>query len=248
MLRRFLGVAALLSIVGLLFCATKLNRRAEASPQELTVMTRTKGHEELKATVVNGRVRFFLKNNHQETITAFVLKFGDLIVKEDFAYSDVHWGIEPGDTFEKSYAVPPSPEGSPTVFLVAVILKNGVHDGDAGASQEIKDERLGEKIQIHRSLKVLEKERLLSRDLKAIKNDVLAALSTGESEARISLNELRPDEPSDNKLSTSLKNGLQWGREKMLQRFEFLERLPTQLQEQGFSEFKNRSYKLYEKL
>src|SRR2546423_13098898 len=127
MLRRFLGAAILLSILGLLVYTVLLSPGAQASPQELTVITKTRGHEELKATILDGQVRFRLKNNHRETITAFAISFGDTTIKADFAYSDVHFGIEPGDTFEQTYPVSPSREGSelPTFYLLTILLKNG---------------------------------------------------------------------------------------------------------------------------
>lgn len=250
MLRRFLGAAISLPILGLLIYTVLLNPRAQASPQELSVVTKTRGNEELKATILNGQIRFLLKNNHPETITAFAISFGDLTIKEDFAYSDVHFGIEPGDTFETSYPVSSSPAGSqlPTLYLLTVLLKNGAEDGSSKVSREIKDERLGEKIQILRTLRILEKEGLVRRDLKAIKSDIVAALNAGESETLTTLREVQPNERSNNKLSDDLKNGLQWGRETMLQRFEVVEQERAEYQQEAFMKLKERSQKLFAKL
>ncbi len=240
MLRRFLGASILLAILGLLVYTVLLNPAAEASPRELTVVTKTRGHEELKATILDGQLKFSLKNNHPQTITAFEINFGDTSIREDFAYSEVHFGIEPGDIFEKSYPISPPPIGSefPTLYLLTVLLKSGVHDGNAKASQGIKDERLGEKIQFFRMLRVLEKEGPLQRDVTAIKRDVVAVLKIDEFETRISLSELQPNARSDNKPSDDLRNGLEVGRSKILQRFEVLEQLPSEHREKGFSEFK----------
>src|SRR5437868_6806870 len=149
MLRRFLGVAIVLSIVTLLIYTILLNPGAQASPKELTVVTRTSGHEEVKATLLDGQVKFRLKNNHPETITAFAIYLDDTTIKEDFAYSDVHFGIEPGDTFETSYAVSPSRTGElSTLYLITVLLKNGTWEGNSKVAQGMQDTRLGEKIQI----------------------------------------------------------------------------------------------------
>lgn len=49
---------------------------------------------------------------------------------------------------------------------VGVVLKNGFQDGDPKETQDIKDERLGEKIQLPRTLRVLEKG---PRDLKQLR-------------------------------------------------------------------------------
>jgi hypothetical protein len=250
MLRRIVGAAILLFLLGLLVYMVRLNAEAQASPQELTLVTKTRGQEEVKATIVDGEIRFRLKNNHRETITAFAINFGDTSIREDFAYSDVNFGIEPGDTFEKSYPISPSPVGSqiPTLYLLAVLLKNGTADGNAKVSHEIKDERLGEKLQILRTLRVLEKEGVLRGDFKMIKSDLIAALNTDESQTRIELSQLQAVIRRDNNLSDDLMNGLQVGRQKMLQRFGVLEQLPTENREKGFLEFKERANKLLAKL
>lgn len=247
MLRRFLGAAIVLSILGLLVYTVQLNPGAQASPPELTVVTKTSGHEEVKATILDGQVIFRLKNNHRETITAFAINIGDLIIKEDFAYSDVHFGIEPGDTFEKSYSLSPSPGSElPTVYLLTVLLKNGTNDGNFKVAQEMEDSRLGQKTQILRTLKVLEKEERSRQDLNIIKSNIVSALNTGEVETRIILEELTSR--SDTKLSDDLRNGLQLGREKMLRRLEEMEQLPTEHREQAFMKFKDRLRKRFSKL
>jgi hypothetical protein len=250
MLRRFLGAAILLALVGLLVYTVLLSSPAQASPKELTVVTKTRGQEELKATILDGQLRISLKNNHPETITAFAINFGDVTIKEDFAYSEVHFGIEPAETFTKSYPVSSPPVGSefPTLYLLTVLLKDRTADGEAKLAQEIKDERLGEKIQILRALRILEKEGLPQRGLAAIKSDIVAALNGGEFETRTTLNELEPTSRVNNELSDDLRNGLQVGREKMLQRLEVVEQLPPEYREDGFKELKDRSNKLFAKL
>lgn len=88
------------------------------------------------------------------------ISFSRTTFKEDFAYSEVRFGIEPGETFEKSYPFSRSSPGAelPTLHLLAVLLKDGTSDGNSTVAQQIKDERLGEKIQIHRMLKVWRKQ------------------------------------------------------------------------------------------
>lgn len=248
--RRFLALLITLFLIGLSIHTVLYNPSASASVKELNVISRTKGYEALKAEFLNGQLKISLKNNHRETITAFAINFGDTTIKEDFAYSDVHFGIEPGDTFQTSYPISISPVGSelPPVYLLTVLLKNGAGDGNSKVSQEIKDERLGEKIQILRTLKVLEKDGLSSGDLKIVKSDIAAALNTSESETLISLSELQPPTVRDRRLSDDLRTGLQVGREKMLRRFEVLEQLSTEYRQKGFVEFKDRLQKLFAKL
>ena len=248
MSRRYLAVLSVLALIALLACALLFNPRASASPPELTVKSQTKGYEVLKAYLVDNEVRIRLQNNHKKTITAFAIRItGTAIIKEDFAYSEVHLGIEPRETFETSYPVSPSPE-VPTIHLLAVLLKDGTDDGNSKVAQQMKDQRLGQKIQILRTLRILEREGQSRQDLKTTKSDVFAALNTTESETLASLSELSPASRSDNHLSDELKAGLQWGRQKMMQRFDVLEKLPTENQEQGLTELKARAQKLVSKL
>lgn len=250
MLLRILGASIVLTLLGLSVYPVLLNPAAQASPQEVTVVTRTKGHEELKATILGGQLKISLKNNHTETITAFAISFGDTTIEEDFAYSEVRLGIEPGRIFEKSYPSSGLSFGAelPTLYLLAVVLNDGTNDGNFEVAQQISDERLGEKIQIYRTIKVLEKEGLSRKDIKTIKGDITAALDAGDDEARIIRKELVPSSGKDDNLSEDVKKGLHWGREKMLRRFQTLEQMPAERQEQGVIELKDRSNKLFAKL
>lgn len=248
MSRRYVAVFSLLALSALLAFALTFNRRASASPQELTVKSQTKGSEALKAYLIDNEVKIKLQNNHKETITAFAIRIpGTATVREDFAYSEVNSGIEPGETFETTYSVSPSSE-VPTVQLLAVVLKNGSDDGSSQVAQQIKDQRLGQKIQILRALKILERDGQSRKDLKTTRSDIVAALNTNESEALASISELSPDTRSDNQLSDELKAGLQWGRDKMLRRVDDLEKAPAENREQNFEEVKERARKLVSKL
>jgi hypothetical protein len=250
MLRRFLAAVGALSILLVFTYTVLLNPSVSASPQELTVKSQTKGDEVLKADFLDDQIRIRLLNNHKATITAFAIRFDDTTVIADFAYSEVHFGVEPGETFENSYPFSRSSSGAelPTLHLLTVLLKDGTSDGNSKVAQQIKEERLGEKIQIHRVLKLFEKEGFSRKDIKAVKGDVLAALDSGEYEARILRKELLPSSSMDDSLSEDLKSGLHWGREKMLRKFETLEQLPIERQEQGLIELKGRAQKLLSKL
>ena len=247
--RRF--IAALIVVATIVLLAyTVLIPKASAWPKQLKVISQTRGDEVLTAEILNNHVRIRLKNKHTDTITAFAIRVTDTTIREDFAYSDVHFGIEPGDTFQTDYSISHSPPGSepPTVYLLTVLLKDGARDGDSQIAQQIEDVRLGNKIQILRTLRVLEKEAPSGKDLKIIKSNIVAALNAGESETRNILNELQPNSRLDRKLSDDLKNGLHWGREKMLRRFEVLEQLPPESLEPALVELIDRSRKLFAKL
>ena len=248
MVRRFVVLLMIaLFVIGLFAYAVLFNRSASASPQELTVISRTRGNEVLTAVVLDNDVKIRLKNNHKDTITAFAIKFSDTTIKEDFALSGVHFGIEPGDTFEKSYPLSPSPAEPPTLYLLTVLLKNGTRDGNLKVAKEMEDVRLGEKIQVLRTLRILEKQGQLRKDLKTIKSDIEAALNAGEVETLITLKELQPAR-NDSKLSDHVRNGLQWGRETLQHKLEAIEQLPSESREQALIRLKDRSQKLLAKL
>lgn len=250
MVRRLVVLLTIAFLVSGLFAyAVLFNPRASASPQELTVISRTRGNEVLTAVVLDNEVKIRLKNNHKDTITAFAIKFSDTTIKEDFVYSEVDFGIEPGDTFEKSYPLSPSPTGKlPTLYLLTVLLKNGQKDGNPKVAQEIEDVRLGNKIQIFRTLRILEKEGFSRKDIKALKGEITAVLDAGEYEALVIRKELLPASRTDDSLSKNLTKGLHWGREKMLRTFQTLEQMPIESQEQGIIELRDRARKLFARL
>ena len=250
MVPRFLvAITVLLILLGFTYTGVR-HPSVSPSPQELTVKSRTRGNEILKADVLGDDVRIRLQNKHAQTITAFAISLGNTTVKVDFAYSEVSSGIEPGETLEKSYSFSHSAirAENPTLHLLTVLLRDGTTDGDLKVAQEIYDQRLGQKIQLQRMLKVLEKGKFSRKDIKALTGEINAALEAGEDEARIIRKELVPASAIDDDFSEALRKGLHWGREKMKKRLQDLEHLPTQYQEEGFLELKGWAHKLYAKL
>ena len=247
--RLFIAALIVVALIALLAFTARLNPQVSASPQELTVISQTGGNEVLTAVVLENEVKIRLKNNHKDTITAYAIKFSDTTIKEDFVYSEVPLGIEPGDTFERSYPISSSSPGKlPTVYLLTVLLQNGQKDGNAKVAQEIADVRLGNKIQVLRTLRILDKEEPTRKGAKALKVEITAALDAGEFDALALKKELLPASETDDSLSTNLKKGLHWGREKMLRSFQTLEQMPIERQEQGIIELKDRVRKLFAKL
>ena len=250
MRRRFFAIlSGIILLVAFAMVLSARNHRASRSSNAITVRSQTRGDEVLTAEFLNDQVKIRLKNNHKDTITAYAIRLSDTTISEDFAYSEVGFGIEPGDTLQEDYPVTP-PKGSelPTLSLLTVLLKDGTEDGDSKVAQRIKDERLGQKVQVIRTLRTLEKEGQLPKDLRMVKNDVLAALDTGEFETRIIQKELQPASRTDAPLSDDFRNGLQWGREGMLREFEVIERQAPESRDRAFLELKDRINKLYQKL
>jgi len=250
MRRRFFAVlSGTILLVAFAMVLSARNHRASRSSNAITVTSQTRGDEVLTAEFLNDQVKIRLKNNHKDTITAYAIRLSDTTISEDFAYSEVGFGIEPGDTLQEDYPVTLL-KGSelPTLSLLAVLLKDGTEDGDSKVAQQIKDQRLGQKVQVIRTLRTLEKEGQLPEDFRMVKNDVLAALDTGEFETRIILKELQPASRTDAPLSDDFRNGLQWGREGMLREFEVIERQAPESRDRAFLELKDRINKLYQKL
>jgi hypothetical protein len=248
MLRRFLSTLILIPILSLFIYTVLLNPADEASgaSQGPTVVNKTTGCD-IKAQILGNEVVITLKNNHKQTATAFTIRLGNSHgITADFAYSDVHSGIAPGEIFQRTYPLPTALTGSlPTVYLLTVLLENGHHDGNLTVAQDVKDERLGEKIQILRTLRILDKHENLRKDVKALKDDVAAALNTPDSETLAMLSELEPPDTGSNRqknkeLSDNMKKGLQVGREKMLRRLSTLEQLPNDSHETAIIELKTR--------
>jgi hypothetical protein len=213
------------------------------------VTSQTRGDEVLTAEFLNGQAKISLKNNHKDTITAFVIRLNDTTISEDFAYSEVRFGIEPGDTFQRDYPVGPlKGSGLPTLSLLTVLLKDGTEDGDSKLAQRIKDQRMGQKVQAIRALRIFEKHGQSPENLGMVKSEIASALDADESETRIILKELQPDSRTDTKLSDDFRNGLQWGREGLLRTLEQIEQLPPNSRDRAFQELKDRAHKLHQKL
>jgi hypothetical protein len=254
MSRSFLSTLILSSIFSLLVYTVLLSPAAEPTraSQDPIVVNKTKGCE-MEASIVGGEVFISLKNNHNDTITAFSIGLGkNHSVTTDFAYSDVRLGLAPNEVYQDRYRLPSSLTGSvPTLYLLTTVLENGGVDGDPVIARRIKEDRLGEKVQVYKALRILEKEEdKKPRDLKTLKSDVAAALNTSDAETLTTLNELQSIDPasSDNRLSEGVRGGLQTGREVVLRRLEELENLPSDWVDEGFDRLKTRFRKLLKRL
>lgn len=248
MLRRLLAGLILLASIGLV-TYTVLFSSAKASPNELTVVSHTKGYETVKAEVVDGQIKFSLKNNHKQNITAYAISIGSLNVIEDFAYSETNDGISPGETFQSNYEVSPDVgTTSPSLNFLTVVLGNGNSDGIKQIAQKIRDERQGEKVQIHRGLQLLEKYSKLPKDLKALKKEVETLLDTDEEKALATLNELQAESGTRKEVSDKFRQGLIVGRGKMIQRIEALEQFSDDYKETAFTKLKTVSKRILTRL
>ena len=101
MQRRFFAVlSGIALLVAFAMVLSARNYRASRPSNAITVTSQTRGDAILTAEFLNGQVKIRLTNNYKDTITAFVIRLGDTNMTEDFAYSEVRAGIEPGDTLQ----------------------------------------------------------------------------------------------------------------------------------------------------
>ena len=246
MLRRILSCLVFLTILGVFVYTVLLNPSAEASPQQLPVKIRTRGNEEFKATIVGDQMKVTLKNNHKQAITAYSILIGESYrIVTDYAYSEEELevvGIAPGKTLEVSYPLPASLIASmPPVILQAVVLDDNNAEGSPAVEHEIKDQRLGEKIQLRRVLRILDKQENFPNDLTALKAEISAALDRPEAETLMAVNEADPLYGTILEMSHQLKAGLQVGREKMLHRLSEIEEGPVDWRDRDFARLKRKA-------
>src|SRR5205814_7353107 len=94
MRRRFLAVfSGIILLVAFAMVLSARNHRASRSSNAITVTSQTRGDEVLTAEFLNDQVKIRLKNNHKDTITTYAIRLSDTTISEDFAYSEVGFGI-----------------------------------------------------------------------------------------------------------------------------------------------------------
>ena len=227
-----LTLALLLSASVLVFTKTYRSPKSR-SDDFVPIVNKTSGFQVLQATRAGDRVTLSLKNNYPHSITAFVLTFGKgFHITEDFITSEVSGdvGIQPHQIFEGTYTLPSdqtskSNQTSPTtpaITLQAVVLADKSGDGDVISFEDVRDTRLGQAVQIKRSLRVLEKYITDSPDFENLYTEIRAALDRPEPETLKAVKDIHPvgtiNRNSSDPLSDSVKEGLASARTDVLRR------------------------------
>lgn len=229
-----LTLALLLSASVLVF--TKTYRSPKARPDDyVAVVNKTKSFQVLQATRSGDQVTLSLKNNYPHSITAFVLTFGKgYHITEDFIIAELSddVGIQPYQIFERTYTLPSERTNesirtspiNPAITLQAVVLADKSGDGDVISFEDVRDTRLGQAVQIKRSLRVLEKYINNMLDDDELETEMRAALDRPDHETLKAAKDIRPvgtiNRKSSDPLSDSVKEGLVTARTDVFRRLD----------------------------
>jgi hypothetical protein len=186
-------------------------------PPGVTLINRTK-FEVVKVKRENDRLVFSFKNNYERRITAFTLTVGQHYrISEDFVSNEVtdEFGIKPQDTVERSFPIPSTLWDDPIVnaTLQAVIFDDKTGDGDPVVFEDMRDNRLGQAVQIKRSLKILEKYiQNGALNITKLSDELEVALSASDADTLNQLRELHPlgtiNRKGKDPVSDRVKDGL----------------------------------------
>lgn len=223
---RILTTGLLLSLVGILLAVSSQSQKPKSvTPPGLVVINKTKSLTVI-STVRNGDELYIaFRNDHTKTILAYAISIGNTRVTEDFAYSGfAQAGIPPGTTHERRIHFSESTE---PINIDAVFLDGGIAEGKSAVVERIKDDRLGARIQIERTLKVLEKfldpsHPKKNAEVHSLKAEIVSLLNAPETDSLAALKRLQPTR-SWHSLSDQAKNALEDGKQSVLSEFRAVE-------------------------
>ena len=230
---RFLPTVAFVAILVLclgIFVSTKTspsqNTQEPAADIKLTNKTNL---QVIQAKREKKGLLLTFKNNYAKRITAFAVTIGHFQFKEDFVSNEVsdEFGINPNGSLERRIPILSSNQNDSVIHatLQAVIFDDKSGDGDPVIFEDMRDDRLGQAIQIRRSLKILERYvRLEKFDTSQLKNELELAWGATETETVAELRQLRPlgtiNRKGDGPLSAYVKTGLEDAKADAKRRFD----------------------------
>lgn len=184
----------------------------------VTVSNHTQAFQVVNATNDGNTIQLSLRNGYSKAITAFIVSGDDgSSVQVDF--SSVDSLIAPGETYNYGEATANllshsgAEQSRPKISILAVLFEDGSSDGDNKVVRDIKNRRLGEKIQLMRILPLLEE-----------------ALGVEDSELPVSIERLKarisalPDKPQKGE-SPEIMGGLHHGKQYIYAKLERLKQL-----------------------
>ncbi|HEX8128887.1 MAG TPA: hypothetical protein VF527_07285 [Pyrinomonadaceae bacterium] len=144
------------------------------------------------ATINEDSIKLALKNESDKKINGFQITVNELRVQVEFLDADepARQVLHPGAIYEQWYQFHPTSK-TPEISIQAVVFEDGSSDGDTNMIREIKETRLGQKMQLQHFIPSLKKA------LKAPDADTIAVLDRLESEI-LSLEENQSDNLSGN--------------------------------------------------
>lgn len=223
--RVYVFAGVLLLVISVLVLTRSVPSKT-AQSGDISVLNKTTAFQVISAQQVNNRLSLSLKNNSAQTVTAFVITVGsDFRITEDFITSEIpdNVGIKSQKTFEKTYPIPAALRTAP-VTLQAVAFEDKTGDGDLIIFEDVRDNHLGQAVQLKRFLKVFDKHvnGSLPPNTDNLKSDLETALDGPEAETLSIIRELHPtssmNRNGNEALSGFVKQGLEAAKIDILRR------------------------------
>ncbi len=197
-----------------------------AQSASISIVNKTSALQVISAQQVDDHLSLSLKNNSAHTVTAFVITVGSkLRITEDFIISEIpdKIGIKSQNTFEKTYPIPPN-LGTAPVTLQTVVFENKTGDGDPTIFEDVKENHLGQAVQLKRFFKVVDRPVNASLPLNTdnLRRDLETALDAPETETLSVILELDPtgskNRNGNGAVSDFVKQGLEAAKTDILRR------------------------------
>lgn len=228
--KRIFTLVVLLLVLAVLIVAASRSPKAEPTAQKNpAVINNTKGLEVISAVRSGQETYFAFRNDYDKNVMAYVISCGDKVdqqrFQQDWAYSEfAEAGIPPHTVYEDRLSICGSigKQSNNPLVIEAVVLEGGTGDGNPAVVQEVKDEHLGQRIQIERTLKLLDHYLNSTKSRRStgvgdLKSQLLSALDSPEADNLAAFAELQPARQA-NILSEQVKSGLGTSKSAVLQR------------------------------
>lgn len=183
----------------------------------------------LEARINGDDLHLSFRNTYSKNINCFLVSIGSDTIRTEFAYIDKV--IAPGAIYQQTYSIEQGKTGS--IRMRAVMFDDGTSDGELKAVKEIKDERLGVRMQ-----------------LESIIPQLHTLLNLPEAEIQPALDRLESQilslsEGKQSLLTEDVKLGLHNGKAYLLR---IIQELKSEQQTDGIRERLNRIKKQQEKI
>lgn len=220
--------------------STVLSSSTKKDKTTIKVNNLTRSAELISVEKHKDHLKFSVQNNSDKAITAFVLTIPldpatVFTYTQEFAFSENDTVIPPGQSYDAVIGVPGVLNGRPeiTVDVSGVIYEDNSAEGNPDIIRDVKDDRLGEKIQLTSTIPFLERmlalpDRELQAALKDFKGAVTDALNISEKNLSAQPEEQSLQshgQPAERRHLERVKAGLKTGQESVLRHFQELERL-----------------------
>jgi len=231
----FLFVAILVLCLGI-FVSTKTSPSQNTQEPADIKLTNKTNLQVVKAKRDKNVLLLTLMNKYAKRVTAFAVTIGSFRFTEDFVSNEVSddFGINPNGSHERRIPIPSSNANDAVIHatLQAVIFEDKAGDGDPVVFEDMRDDRLGQAVQIKRSLKILERYVHLEKfDTSQLRSELESAWGATESETVADLRELRPlgtiNRNGNGPLSTYVKDGLENAKADAKRRFDEAAQSPS---------------------